>query len=128
MKKRIFIYYAFKYKFYLKIFESFLDHTQLVIFFTQILLGRDSLTQVIPFGIAQESWLRGDCDVEGGVGVGQIRNVENREGRLCVASVKVVDGVERNMEMTVEGEVEYKTEKKGKKLEAVMVRLVKKVE
>ena len=61
------------------------------------------------------------------MGVGQIRNVENREGRLCVASVKVVDGVERDMEMTVGGEVEYKTEKRGKKLEAVMVRLVKEV-
>ena len=45
LKKRIFMCYAFKYKFYLKISESFLDHTQLMIFFTQILLGRDSLTQ-----------------------------------------------------------------------------------
>ena len=42
--------------------------------------------------------------------------------------MKVVNGVGRDMEMIVGGEVEYKTEKRGKKLEAVMVRLVKKVE
>ena len=59
------------------------------------------------------------------MGVVQIRNVENMEGRLCVASVKVVEGVGRDMETTVGDEVEYKTEKRGKKLEAVMVRLVK---
>ena len=41
-----------------------------------------------------------------------------------------MEGVGRNMETTVGDEVEYnyKTEKRGKKLEAVMVRLVKNVE
>ena len=61
-------------------------------------------------------------------GVGQIRNLENKEERLCVAKDEVVNGVERDFERMVGSEVEYKTEKRGKRLEAVMVKLVKIVE
>jgi len=61
-------------------------------------------------------------------GVGQIRNLVNKEERMCQAKDEVVVGREKNMEMMVGSEVEYKTEKKGKKLEAVMVKLVKTVE
>jgi len=61
-------------------------------------------------------------------GVGQIKNLVNKEERECLAREEVVDGKEKNMEMMVGSEVEYKTVKKGKKLEAVMVRLVKTTE
>eukprot|EP00092_Neocalanus_flemingeri_P033978 GFUD01036946.1.p1 GENE.GFUD01036946.1~~GFUD01036946.1.p1 ORF type:complete len:144 (+),score=67.68 GFUD01036946.1:58-432(+) len=53
--------------------------------------------------------------------------MENKEERLCGATEEVVKG-SRDMERMVGSEVEYKTEKKGKKLEAVMVRIVKSVE
>ena len=56
--------------------------------------------------------------------MGQIRNVENKE-RFGLAKEKVVVGVGRDMDLIVGGEVEYKMQKRGKKLEAVMVRLVK---
>ena len=60
-------------------------------------------------------------------GVGQIRNVENKEEILCLAREKVVDGVGRDMYLMVWGEVEQKTVKRGKKLlEGVTARLVKK--
>ena len=62
-------------------------------------------------------------------GVGQIRNVENKEERFCVAREEVLEGARgMDLERMVGDEVEYKTEKRGKKLEAVMVRLVKKAE
>jgi len=61
-------------------------------------------------------------------GVGQIRNLVNKEERICHAREEVVEGKNNNFEMMVGSEVEYKTEKRGKKLEAVMVKLVKTVE
>jgi len=61
-------------------------------------------------------------------GVGQIRNLVNKEERLCVAREEVVEGERRDMEQMVGSEVEYKTEKRRKKLEAIMVRLVKTAE
>jgi len=66
--------------------------------------------------------------VSWGQGGGQIRNLVNKEERMCQAKDEVVEGREKNMEMMVGSEVEYKTQKKGKKLEAVMVKLVKTVE
>ena len=52
--------------------------------------------------------------------------MESKQEILCLARENVVEGVGRDL--MVGGEVEFKMEKRGKKLEAVMVRLVKKVE
>ena len=61
-------------------------------------------------------------------GVGQVRNLNNKEERLCMAMSEVVEGVEMDMAGLVGSVVEYQTEKRGKKLVAGMVRLVKRVE
>jgi hypothetical protein len=61
-------------------------------------------------------------------GVGQVRNLNNKDERFCMAMSGVVEGVEMDMDGLVGSEVEYQTENRGKKLVAVMVRLVERVE
>jgi len=60
-------------------------------------------------------------------GEGQIRNLNNKEERLCMVRSVVVEGG-LVMEDLVGSEVEYQTDKRGKKLVAVMVKVVKKLE
>jgi len=57
-------------------------------------------------------------------GEGQIRNLMNKEERLCMVKEEVVEGLV-DIEGMIGSEVEYLTEKRGKKLVAMSVKVVK---
>jgi len=58
-------------------------------------------------------------------GIGQIKNLNPEEKKICFARDDVLVGDNVTLEKMVGSEVEYQSVKKGKKLEAVYVRLVK---